>query len=194
MASGNWQTSGGGTGTGVDSSMTAAQLETARSSGSLTALTVYAASDTGALYWAATVDTLDPLGGLVYTSDSSTGVVTGTGLGALFTGGQIDVRGYHTLTIGYINQSGGALTGFEVSVKQGSGAWVPTHSTATDFLSAPDPLLVDLATDDTSLAINTMASAKTATLTLDVRGKDYVRVRTSNTSAGTCDWYWTAET
>ena len=54
--------SGGGTGTGaVNDDYTAAQLASMASAGTLTPNTLYAASDTGALYWASDASTLSAL-------------------------------------------------------------------------------------------------------------------------------------
>ena len=192
MANGYWQS---GSGAGVNASMTAAQLETARAAGLLTALTLYGASDTGALYWASAVDVLDPIGGTVYAQESATSFAIATAsLTAIGTGGQFDVRGYKTFGLSYKNSGSTSLSGFEIAVKQGSGAWDVTHSTANDFLNAGDDLLIDVTTDDTDLDLTTLTNAKTAFIRLDVRGIDYVRIRAQQgTSDGTCDWYSTKE-
>lgn len=185
---------GGGSGSGVNATYTAATLDTMRSAGTLTALTLYAASDTGALYWASSVSSLDPMGGTVYVQESATAFSIATAaLTAIGTGGQFDVRGYSTFGLSYKNAHSTSLTGFEIAVKQGSGAWEVTHSTAADFASGDD-LLVDVTTDDTDLDVTTLTNGKTAYIRLDVRGVDYVRIRAQQgTSDGTCDWYSTKE-
>ena len=190
---------GGGTGTGAgfDDSYTAAQLETMRSAGTLTALSGYVASDTGAFYGASTVSTLDPFGGTVYLSESGTATLA-TSLTALGTGGVFDVRGYKSFSINVKNgDAANPFQLFDVSIKNGSGDFVITHSTAAQF-AVGDDLLLDCTTDGTTADPTTLASTKNVLIRLDVRAVEYVRIRAAQGTATTSpalgvSWYATKE-
>lgn len=188
MAQGNWQAAGGGgggTGTGFDGSYTAAQLETMRSAGTLTAQTGYVASDTGAFYVASTTSTLDPIGGPVYLEESGTATIATAALTAIGTGGEFDVRGYSTLSVEIKNgDATNPFNAFDVSIKNGSGDWMITHSAAADF-AVGDDLLIDCTADGTTTDPTTLAIGKNVLLRFDVRAVAKLRIRAKNATADT---------
>lgn len=129
-----------------------------------------------------------------YTSETGSAVTISTTPTALGAAGYFDCRGFSTLGLQYKNIDGAnALATFEIAKRMGSMDWVVTHNSASNFLQAPDNLLVDLGSDD-DLDFTTLGFGKNLWLVLDVSGTDAVRIRTSQaTSAGTADWVVTKE-
>lgn len=174
----------------ANTSLTAAGLETARSAGTLSAFTLYAASDTGALYWASTTSTLDPVGGTVYLEENATESVATAALTPLGTGDEFDVRGYSTFSISIYNGHTTSFSAFDVAIKNGSGAWEVTHSAAADF-AVGDDFLIDCTTDATTTDVTTLPTLKTAFLRFDVRGVSKMRIRAQQATSDSvaCTWY-----
>lgn len=193
--SGIWAS--GTAGTGVNTSYTAAALETARAAGLLTAGRFYSPSDVTprVVYWTYTTSALDPIGASMQYIDS-TSLAAEVLTASISTPLEIDVTGYAKLVVQFKNNGANPINYFELATRVNSSAsYVVTHlseaaTPTTQFTDLTDGILLGCWTDNATRDPGVLPAGATAILEINCRGMQAVRLRARiATLASTADVY-----